>query len=196
MPHRPNHRKSRDQWVCHIYDSREPVYARVVGIPYKAEIERAVQSDHVDHVWLTVQIPPCGPLVIALNTLSRVNRDAGYDERVYVGVITSEYVERPEPIIEEAPALNYLEIEAQTPVAFTPYSHATLADWLISHSHKAVRVEAWGELYRRNQLGMHQVHSRRASCAVERDLIGHDGALKFYLPDGRAEMFLFKFCGQ
>jgi hypothetical protein len=29
-----------------------------------------------------------------------------------------------------------------------------------------------------------------------RHLIGHDGALRFWLHDGHTEMFLFKFCGQ
>ena len=32
--------------------------------------------------------------------------------------------------------------------------------------------------------------------SVSTDLIGHDGALRFYLPDGKAELFLFKYCGQ
>ena len=60
----------------------------------------------------------------------------------------------------------------------------------------ALRIEAWGELYRAQHLGLHQIHSRRASCAVKTDLIGRDGAIRFYLRDGKAEMFLFKYCGQ
>jgi hypothetical protein len=31
---------------------------------------------------------------------------------------------------------------------------------------------------------------------VKTDIIGHDGAIRFYLPGGDAEMFLFKYCGQ
>ena len=30
---------------------------------------------------------------------------------------------------------------------------------------RAVRAEVWGELYAREHLGIHQIHSRRASCA-------------------------------
>jgi hypothetical protein len=36
----------------------------------------------------------------------------------------------------------------------------------------------------------------RASCSVARDLIGRDGAIRFYFPEGTAEMLLFKYCGQ
>ena len=44
---------------------------------------------------------------------------------------------------------------------------------------RATFFEAWGELYFRNQLGIHQVHSRRASCSVPQDHIGRDGAIRF-----------------
>ena len=36
----------------------------------------------------------------------------------------------------------------------------------------------------------------RASCSVPRDLIGRDGAIRFYFDDGHAELLLFKYCGQ
>jgi hypothetical protein len=36
----------------------------------------------------------------------------------------------------------------------------------------------------------------RASCSVARDLIGRDGAIRFYFGDGKAETLLFKYCGQ
>ena len=75
-------------------------------------------------------------------------------------------------------------------------SNSASAALLIARTRAAVRIEVWGELYRRGHLGLHQIHSRRASCAVSTDLIGHDGALRFYLPEGKAEMFLFKYCGQ
>ena len=61
----------------------------------------------------------------------------------------------------------------------------------------AIRAEVWGELYATDHIGVHQVHSRRASCAVTTDLKSRDGALKLYYPqDNLAEAFLFKFCGQ
>jgi hypothetical protein len=36
----------------------------------------------------------------------------------------------------------------------------------------------------------------RASCSVRRDYTGRDGAIRFYFDDGRAELLLFKYCGQ
>ncbi len=200
MPHRPPHslppRNLREQWMCRIYDSSVPVYARTIGIPYRSEEKIAARPELVDHVWLTLQVPPCGTLLVAVNTLSRKNRDAGYDERINVAIVTSQYTDIPEPLIEESDALNYSIIESQSPVAYTAYGHDELSKMLITRAHAALRIEAWGELYRRGELGMHQVHSRRASCAVQEDMIGHDGALRFYLPGGVAELFLFKFCGQ
>ena len=62
---------------------------------------------------------------------------------------------------------------------------------------RAILVEAWGAFYRRGRLGIHQVHSRRASCSVRTDYVGRDGALRlYYREDSAAEMFLFKYCGQ
>jgi hypothetical protein len=58
-------------------------------------------------------------------------------------------------------------------------------------------VEAWGDFYFRAHIGVHQIHSRRASNAVPRDLIGRDGAIQFYYREPRVrEMLLFKFAGQ
>jgi hypothetical protein len=37
----------------------------------------------------------------------------------------------------------------------------------------------------------------RASCSVLRDFVGRDGAIRFYFAeDSRAELLLFKYCGQ
>jgi hypothetical protein len=58
-------------------------------------------------------------------------------------------------------------------------------------------LEAWGERYVRTHIGIHQVHSMRASCSVLRDFIGRDGAIRFYFAEeARAELLLFKYCGQ
>ena len=70
---------------------------------------------------------------------------------------------------------------------------------LVEKAESAVRIEIWGELYARKKMGLHQIHSRRASCAVPEDKVGSDGALKFFFeadPDRFAELLLFKFCGQ
>ena len=61
----------------------------------------------------------------------------------------------------------------------------------------AILMEVWGDIYVHNHAGVHQIHSRRASCAVDQDIVGRDGALKFYYREEQAsEMLLLKFCGQ
>ena len=68
---------------------------------------------------------------------------------------------------------------------------------LIDKATRAIFIEAWGELYVRIHVGIHQVHSMRASCSVLRDLVGRDGAIRFYFAEEkRAELMLFKYCGQ
>lgn len=170
--------------------------AHVIGIPYKVELEDAVSPDRVDHVWLTLKVPPCGDVMLSVNTLSRLNALAGFDPRVRAGIVTGQWSEKPEPMMEDCTGLDYATIEAQHEIKYVHYEHEVLAGMLIERGKAALRVEAWGELYRRQYLGMHQVHSRRASCAVRTDIVGRDGALRFYLPDGTSEMFLFKYCGQ
>lgn len=197
MPNRRTpQRTPREEWKCRVFDARAPLYARVIGIPYHTRLEVADDPDRVDHVWFTVQIPPCGPILISVNTLSRFNLLAGFDARIRVAILRTRYAEKPEPLIEEHTGLDYAIIEAQFPLTYEHYEHATLAQLLIEKGHAALRIEAWGELYRQGHLGLHQIHSRRASCAVKTDIIGHDGAIRFYLPGGDAEMFLFKYCGQ
>jgi len=69
--------------------------------------------------------------------------------------------------------------------------------YLAEKTGRAIFIEAWGEFYLRNHLGIHQIHSRRASCSVLKDEIGRDGAIRFYFGnDATAEMLLFKYCGQ
>ena len=196
----PENRKrslqSREAWVCRIFDVGTPLYAHAVGIPGKVGMESAKSPDHIDHVWLNIDVPPCGNVLLSINTLSRVNRNAGFEPRVNLAIVNTSYAGMPEPFLEECVGLDYATIEAQFHPRFEYYEHDRLADLLIARSRAAVRIEVWGELYRRGHLGLHQIHSRRASCAMSTDLIGHDGALRFYLPEGKAGLFLFKYCGQ
>jgi hypothetical protein len=96
----------------------------------------------------------------------------------------------------ESPGLDYHAIEQASPVAYGEYERLALERLLADKSERAAFVEAWGELYIRTHIGIHQVHSMRASCSVPRDLVGRDGAIRFYFQDGTAEMLLFKYCGQ
>ncbi len=194
--HHDQRRRSREDWVCRVFASGKPLYAHVVGVVTKVELEDAASSDRVDHVWITLDLPPCGPVLLSVNTVSRLNRLGGFDPRVSVAVVKTSYAGTPEPFIEEAVGLDYATIEAQFRPRWNVREHEDIAALLMSRARAALRVEAWGEIYRDEHIGLHQIHSRRASCAVKTDLIGHDGALRFYLPEGRAELFLFKYCGQ
>ncbi|MEO6787811.1 MAG: hypothetical protein ABI318_16925 [Chthoniobacteraceae bacterium] len=197
MPdHEPHRHHSREDWVCHIFASGSPLYAHVFGTVAKVEMEITESPDRPDHVLITLDVPPCGTVMISVNTCSRANRIAGFDPRVSVAVVKTSYAGMPEPFIEEATGLDYATVEAQFHPRWESHEHETLSSLLMERARVALRVEAWGEIYRKEHLGLHQIHSRRASCAVKTDLIGHDGALRFYLHEGHAEMFLFKFCGQ
>ena len=197
MPdHRQRRLESREAWVCRIFDAAKPLYAHAVGIPGKVEMEIAKSPEHVDHVWINIDVPPCGNVLLSVNTLSRLNRNAGFEPRVNLGIVKTSYAGMPEPFVEEAVGLDYATIEAQFHPAFEFREPEDMAELLMAKARAAVRIEVWGELYRHGHLGLHQIHSRRASCAVAADVVGKDGAIRFYLPRGKAEMFLFKYCGQ
>ncbi len=197
MPdHAPRQQRSVEDWVCHIFATGKPLYAHVVGTLTKVEMEASAVPDRADHVLLTLDVPPCGAVTLSVNTLSRANRNANFDAHVRVAIVKTSYAGMPEPFIEEAMGLDYATVEAQFHPRWESCERDPLAELLMARARAALRIEAWGEIYRAQHLGLHQIHSRRASCAVKTDITGHDGALRFYLRDGHAEMFLFKFCGQ
>ena len=173
-----------------------PKFVHVTGVPYTVEIEQSEDPLRVDHVWITLEVPPLGRVRAAINTLSRFNRDAGFDARVRVAIIPGTWDEKPENGLLEEAGQDYAMIEAALPVTYEFYEHDPLAEMLVTKAKLAVRAEVWGELYAQDHLGVHQIHSRRASCAVTRDIKGRDGALKLYYADNTSELFLFKFCGQ
>jgi hypothetical protein len=169
----------------------------VAGVPiaFAAEIDNVVKN--IDHFWITIGMGQSESLRIALSTHSRQNAAAGFDPRVRVGVVPSHWRELPKPGVLACRGLDYREIEAANPVTFIEYERTALEDLLAEKAGRAVFVEAWGEFYFRNQSGIHQIHSRRASCSVLQDYIGRDGAIRFYYGiDATAEMLLFKYCGQ
>ncbi len=166
-----------------------------VPIAFAAEFDRVEKN--IDHFWITVGMGQGESLRIALSTHSRQNAAAGFDPRVRVGVIASTWKELPKPGIVAWRGLDYHEIEAATPVSYIEYERPALESLLADKTGRAVFVEAWGEFYFRNQSGIHQIHSRRASCSVLQDYIGRDGAIRFYFgTDATTEMLLFKYCGQ
>jgi hypothetical protein len=168
----------------------------VAGEPlsFAAEIDKV--ASNIDHFWITIRTGEAGSLRIALSTHSRQNAAAGFDPRVRVGVIASAWTELPTAGVIGCAGLDYRTIEAAAPLTYLEYERPMLEALLTEKTRRAVFIEAWGELYVRTHLGIHQVHSRRASCSVPKEYLGRDGAIRFYFPDVTAEMLLFKYCGQ
>ena len=187
---------TKEQWKARVRAANNSLYVHVIGIPYHIQIEPHPDETRVDHVWMDVQVPPCGRVRLSVNTLSWLNERAGFDPRMRLGIISSTFEEKPEPLIETAPPLDYRLIEQNTPIEYVLYDHDPLEALLLAKGQRAMRIESWGELYLREHLGVHQLHSRRASCAVAQEFLGRDGALKLYYPDQTTELLLFKFCGQ
>lgn len=169
-------------------------FCRAAGIPESAKIEYASDPRKVDHVWIEID---CGERMrIAVNTLSLRNREAGFEARVRVGLIRAQFKHLPEPGVFPCEGLDYRALETTNNVFYEFYDQRSLEDLLLAKSERASFMEAWGEVYRHNHFGIHQVHCRWASCAVTEDIRGRDGALRFYFSDRSTEMLLFKFCGQ
>ena len=161
----------------------------------------AVETDDdarkIDHVWIQVHAGEFGRVQISLSTASRQSRVAGFDPRVRVGAVQSTWTALPQAGVRIVPPLDYGLIEAAQPILYTPLERVAVEQLLIDKARRALSVEAWGEFYVRAHMGVHQIHSRRASFAVARDLVGQDGAVRFYFRDANTtEMLLFKFDGQ
>ena len=164
-------------------------------IAFAAETDRIPAN--IDHFWITIGIGGTEPIRIALSTHSRQNAGAGFDPRVRVGIVTSPWLKLPVAGMTSFRGLDYHKIEAEAPVTYVDYERPALETLLAGKAERALFIEAWGELYLRNHPGVHQIHSRRASCSVLQDYIGRDGAIRFYYGDNAtAEMLLFKYCGQ
>src|SRR4051812_15803461 len=163
----------------------------------KITVEREADDLKNDHVWITIQAGEFGLIDIAISTQSRYSSIAGSDPRVRIGIITSTWTELPPAGVRLTSGLDYAVVEAEHLTTFGILERTVLEEMLISKARRAIFIEAWGEFYVRAHIGIHQVHSRRASFALRRDLIGRDGALRFYFPSpNRSEMLLFKFAGQ
>ena len=161
----------------------------------------AIETDDddrkVDHVWITVRAGEFGRLRISLSTCSRQSRAAGFDPRVRVGSLSSTWTELPTAGVREVAAFDYAALEAAQQIEYVAHERSEIEQMLVRRARGAVFVEAWGDFYVRAHIGVHQVHSRRASFAVDRDIVGRDGAVQFYQREPNVrEMLLFKFAGQ
>lgn len=192
MPHRRRNRAGSRPYVA--LDHGELVHVAGPAIAFAAEIDRVPAN--IDHFWITLDVGTGGPIRIALSTHSRQNAAAGFDARIRLGIVASSWSELPPSGVVKSAGLDYRTIEAASPVSYIEYERPALETLLSDKAKRALFIEAWGELYVRTHAGIHQVHSMRASCSVARDLLGRDGAIRFYFADGTAELLLFKYCGQ
>ena len=192
MPHRRKPAGPRKSFGLQHGDL---VHVAGTPISFAAEIDRVPAN--IDHFWITVGIGSGQPIRIALSTWSRQNATAGFDPRMRIAIVPSTWEELPPPALDKSPGLNYAEIEGASSLTYIEYERPALEVLLTEKATRATFIEAWGELYVRTHIGIHQVHSMRASCSVLRDFVGRDGAIRFYFAEeNRAELLLFKYCGQ
>ena len=164
-------------------------------VDYAAETSR--DPINTDHFWITIQTGHPGLLRISINTFSKINARAGFDPRMRIGIVASTWSKLPAAGVFKCPGLDYGDLEAEGIVTYVEYERPALEQLLVEKICRAVFIEAWGEIYARDHLGIHQVHSRRASCGLPKNTRGRDGAIRFYFgDDSTAEMLLFKYCGQ
>ncbi|MFV0338589.1 MAG: hypothetical protein ACK5LK_10165 [Chthoniobacterales bacterium] len=176
---------------------RESEFGHVVGTPHRAQVEEAAQEKHVDHVWITLNIERQESLELSVSTFSNRNHAAGFDPRIRIGCVKSEWKELPQHCIEPAHGFAYETIEQQHNIYYETYEKEDVESLLLEKTNRATLIEAWGKPYQRRRLGLHQIHSMRASCAVKESLLNQDGALRFYFKEPNlSEILLLKFCGQ
>lgn len=175
---------------------RAEQFVVAAGEPAAFQIESGIDPPKIDHVWITIHAGQIGRLRVAINTRSLKHLADGFDPRMRIAVIAETWEKLPPTGVFPATTLDYAELERAHPVVYREMERPTLEKMLRARTDRATCIEVWGALYLRDRLGIHQVHSRRASCSVRSDHIGRDGAIRFYFPDKTAEMMLFKYCGQ
>lgn len=152
---------------------------------------------HADHFWISLDPGVFRRITISINTFSRRNHDAGFDPRVRIGILPGRWESLPERGLTECRRFSYEEQPEINSVEFVPLERLQIEELLFDKVHQASFLEAWGVPYQRELPGIHQIHSRRGSCAVPESLEGKDGAIRFYFhQEQRTETLFFKFCGQ
>lgn len=191
MPHRPR-QPTRRSYLGLEHDD----LVHVAGTPISFAPEIDPVPANIDHFWIALGFGKGEPIRISLSTHSRQNAAAGFDPRIRLGMVASTWTKLPPAGAVRSPGLDYSAIERANPVTYVEYARPALEKLLADKAKHAAFIEAWGELYVRTHVGIHQVHSMRASCSVTRDFVGRDGAIRFFFPEGNAELLLFKYCGQ
>jgi hypothetical protein len=171
-------------------------FVRVAGDPVSWRAETAKDPKNVDHFWIDIRIDNQRLLQLSLSTYSRNNAAAGFDADIRLATVESKWSELPKPGIFSTAGLDYTDL-AMDGASFRSHDRLALERLLTNRCQHAILIEAWGEYYVRGRPGVHQIHSRRASLSVAKDIIGRDGAIRFYFDENRStELLLFKYAGQ
>lgn len=182
-----------------IFQDLSTPLVRVLGNHLKAGSESEHPHSHspADHLWISLNSGVVQRITISLNIFSLRNHDAGFDPRVRIGILPGRWDSLPERGILECHRFSYEELPEIDSVEFLPLERVELEELILDKVQRASFLEAWGVPYHRELPGIHQIHSRRPSCAVAESLVGEDGALRLYFhQEQRTETLLFKFCGQ
>ena len=175
-------------------------FVRACGVELEARVEEDPREERVDHVWISMSCGALGRIVAAVNTLSLRSREAGCDPRLRIGRLAGSAAALPATGCWRAEPFDYLEYESQHNVFYETLERRAIERLLLGLSQRALCLECCGAPYRRKgRLGIHQIHSRRASTAVPSEVLGQDGYLKFFHPEGGAwawTLVLIKFHGQ
>ena len=176
---------------------RADEFVRGAGEIVSFVAEADLNPDKIDHFWITIRAGAFGLVRISISTWSLKHAADGFDPRMRVGIVPATWMDLPESGLFPAAGLDYGDLERGQAVTYREIERLPLEKLLQEKAGRAIFAEAWGALYLRDRLGIHQIHSRRASCSVRTDYRGRDGALRLYYRENSAtEMLLFKYCGQ
>lgn len=159
--------------------------------------ETGIDPEKIDHFWVTIRAGDVGLVQISISTSSLKHLAERFDPRMRIAILPGTWQKLPVSGLSRVRGLNYAETESETRLVYQEMERLALEDLLSEKCRRAIFLEVWGTFYLRDVLGIHQIHSRRASCSVRTDYVGRDGALRFsYRENSSTEMLLFKFCGQ
>lgn len=191
------HKKARPSSRLPDLAAQRGKIVRVGGDSVGYRLESNPDARRIDHLTISVRAANFGIAEIALNTYSLRNLDAGFDPRVRVAIVPSTWAALPPAGISPSAGLDYSSFEAANRVVYREFERKSLEEMLIAKVKTALFIEGWGELYLQPRVGIHQVHSCRASFAVPTNHLGRDGAVRFYFKEAfRAELLFLKFSGQ
>lgn len=178
--------------LAHLVDQ----FVVVAGHHFASQIETDPDPDRIDHVWITVDAAAFGRVRISLNTCSLKSRRAGLDPRMWTAAVVAPWDALPSPGVRTSSGFDYKTFETASSPAFIVRDRAAMETMFLDRAKRSTFIEAWGELYDRGHVGLHQVHSRHASPVVRTHRVGRDGAIRFYFDDATSETLLLKFWGQ